>query len=655
MKKNIILLFQVVIITAAGQVPGGVGGVNLWLKADSEKTTQLQYTDYSNTFHEILAASTTNKPKYQLLNYNESLDFDGTDDYLKIPYLMENLNKVSIFTAYQNKDIKNENALFTTDNSGEKVLYYGTANIFRYNNQQVNYIEPNKLDNAASFSMYSKFDIPSKNINQIIGNSGKSTLYVGKDIRQNGWKSFQGLLPEFFIYTKVLTHNERDRINSYLAVKYGITMPYTEYLSSKSKKIWLKEDYKDFPNNIAGIARDNHSGLFQKQAASTSDNKRLIIAAKQLASDNKKNTSDFQDQTFLVWGNDNKALELDKENFGSQLLKRNWKTRLYSEQKNTVTTEVIFSIKDIINNIPADKKLYLFIDREGKGKYDNLGVETISANTVDKEGNASFKNIIFDKDLSGTDVFTFGLASSLLILHDLLQPTCLVQSGSLSLNIKGGKAPFAINLRGNNGSLQTLTTNEPKVSFANLPVGSYSLNITDANQIKENYTFNINDFNGLDLDLGGNQQLTAGNYIEIDASKNITDPEATYQWISDKGFSSNDPKIKIYEAGEYNVTVTTKDGCSKTDKIHITNSIDSGIVIYPNPTHTGDYFTIKIKLDHPEKVNINIYDMAGRLIKSRTDSAKSLYELKETINTQGTYVVMVTTDTQNKTFKLIIN
>ncbi len=58
-----------------------------------------------------------------------------------------------------------------------------------------------------------------------------------------------------------------------MAVKYAITMPYTEYLSSKNKKIWKQEDFTDYPARITGIARDGYSDLYQKQATSSSDEK----------------------------------------------------------------------------------------------------------------------------------------------------------------------------------------------------------------------------------------------------------------------------------------------------------------------------------------------------------------------------------------------
>ncbi len=180
------------------QSPGGVNGVSIWYKTNSLQTPALIYRDYSGNQHQIQALTSTNKPDYSLLNYNECLYFDGSDDYLKFPFVIETADKINFYTAYQNKIANTETALFTTDNTDEKELFYGTKNIFRYNNDQINYISTSTIDTLASFSLYSKFGIPSSKITKVIGNTGLSSVYVGKDAGSHQWQNFKGKLPEFF-------------------------------------------------------------------------------------------------------------------------------------------------------------------------------------------------------------------------------------------------------------------------------------------------------------------------------------------------------------------------------------------------------------------------------------------------------------------------
>jgi len=654
MRTHLLLLLLSLSAGAAAQSPGGVSGVSLWLKADAGNSNQTHYQDFGYGNHQVQAPDAQAKPAYGLLNYNDTFEFNGQKHSLQLKYLMELLNKVSIFTVYQNKNLSVESALYTTDHSGEKALYYSTANIFRYGGDSLVYANPSQLDSIASFSMYSKFDVPSQKVGFVSGYSGKSTMYIGKDIRGGQWHPFKGSLPELFIYNKVLTLNERNRVNSYLALKYGISMPYTEYLSSRSKKIWKQEDYNDYPYRTTGIGRDDYSALYQKQSTNTSESKRLIIASGELAINNKSNNSSFSDQSFLVWADNGKPLKAGEEQFGMEPLERIWKARLSSEQGQNIKTTVVFNVKDVFDNIPQDKKVWLLIDKAGNGNF-NTQAEAIPAELINNKGEVYFPNVYFDNDLSGTDVFTFTLASRMFALYNLEQATCKVPEGKLSLNIKGGKAPYQLYLTGDNGYSGSNTVQGSEISYNQLKSGHYILKIKDALAYEQSYEFDINSFDNISLDLGGDQQIASSGYVEVDASKNISDPDATYQWTSDNGFSSTQPKVKLYDTGTYNVTVTTKDGCTKTESLKVTKGFETGIVLYPNPTRTGEDFTVRIRLNEPEDVDIKIFDMSGKLLSSKQFGGQSSYDIKDKLLTQGAYVITVVTTSQKKTFKLIIN
>lgn len=527
MKKIVTILSVLLACISNAQSPGGVGGTSVWYKTNSLQTPSLLYQDYSGNQHQIQALTGANQPTYSLLNYNECLNFDGVDDFLKFPFVIETIDKLNFFTAYQNKNSTQESALFTTENTDEKELFYSTKNVFRYNNEQINYINTSIIDTLASFSLYSKFGNPSTKITKVIGKTGLSSMYIGKDEGNHQWKNFTGKLPEFFAYRKILTLNERNRVNSYLAVKYAITMPYTEYLSSKNKKIWKQDDFNDYPANITGIARDGYSDLYQKQATSSSEQKRLVIAAKKLTIDNKSNDAQFPDQSFLIWGDNKKPLELDVDTFGYRLLKRKWKARFTTENSQIIPTEVVFSIKDIISQIPADKKLWLLVDRTGQGNFNSANIEAYAMDHLDNNQGVHFKDVVFDQDLSGTDVFSFALGNKILSTYQITQPTCTTTSGTLNLNIKGGKAPFNVVLTGN-GTSQNITVQSSQVSFPNLTIGNYHLNITDADNNVTGYDFTVNDFSTINLDLGPDVALSSGNSAQFDASTQITDPNAVY-------------------------------------------------------------------------------------------------------------------------------
>lgn len=431
-------------------------------------------------------------------------------------------------------------------------------------------------------------------------------------------------------------------------------MSYTEYLSSKSKKIWKQEDYNDYRFRTTGIGRDDFSALYQKQSTNSTENKRLIIAAEKLAIDNKKNTASFGNQSFLIWADNGKMLKPEKEEFGMKMLERKWKARLTSEQGQSIKTAVTFNVKDVFTDIPADKKVWLLINRSGNGHFSNES-EAIPMDMMNDKGDVTFSEVYFDKDLSGTDAFTFALASKMFALYDLVQATCKTLEGKLSLNIKGGKAPYQLKLTGNNGYLGNSTIQGSEISYNSLQSGHYVLKIKDALSYEQSYEFDINSFDSIALNLGGERQIGVDGYTEVDASQNISDPDATYQWSSDNGFTSTLPKVKIYESGTYTVTVTTKDGCNKTESLKVVKGLENAIVLFPNPTHAGEDFTIRIRLSEPENVDINMFDMSGKLISSKHFSGQSSYDIKDKLLIQSSYIITVVTTSQKKTFKLIIN
>lgn len=80
---------------------------------------------------------------------------------------------------------------------------------------------------------------------------------------------YDGSIAEIISYANT-SHDAttRYKIESYLAIKYGITLSHN-YLSSVGTTVWNRSINAVYNNNIIGIAQDNNSGLNQKQSKST--------------------------------------------------------------------------------------------------------------------------------------------------------------------------------------------------------------------------------------------------------------------------------------------------------------------------------------------------------------------------------------------------
>ena len=118
---------------------------------------------------------------------------------------------------------------------------------------------------------------------------------------------WNGTMGDVIVYPVALTLNERQRVSTYLAIKYGHTIDQTtatDYLATDgTTKVWaIDATYK---NNITGIGRDDAEDLQQKQSRSVNAGMQPAIALGALAETNTANTNNFTaDRSYMVWGDD---------------------------------------------------------------------------------------------------------------------------------------------------------------------------------------------------------------------------------------------------------------------------------------------------------------------------------------------------------------
>jgi hypothetical protein len=133
-------------------------------------------------------------------------------------------------------------------------------------------------------------------------------------------------IPEVIAYERVLTATELQRVRSYMAIRYGVTLsqtPLYDYLASNgSTKIWdATAATATYSNNIAVIGRDNTSLLHQKQSRSiNTGTQQLVIAIGSVANSNPENTNSFaNNNTFLAIGDNNLAVNTPFSTVGNQV------------------------------------------------------------------------------------------------------------------------------------------------------------------------------------------------------------------------------------------------------------------------------------------------------------------------------------------------
>ncbi|WP_435579206.1 LamG domain-containing protein [Gilvibacter sp.] len=140
--------------------------------------------------------------------------------------------------------------------------------------------------------------------------------WLGRSQYWNG--SFGGRIAEVITYSATNTDgsltDNRNRIQSYLAIKYGITLGVNgvsqDYVDSNGNVIWdQSSDGGAFNWDIAGLGRSDAAGLMQKQSKSVNANTLVTMGMANIESTNNANTNDLtDDESYLVWGHDNTSL-----------------------------------------------------------------------------------------------------------------------------------------------------------------------------------------------------------------------------------------------------------------------------------------------------------------------------------------------------------
>jgi hypothetical protein len=137
------------------------------------------------------------------------------------------------------------------------------------------------------------------------------SLWIGNEYANyNAGRWWKGGIPEVILYNRKLNTaqgNEADKVDTYLALKYGTTLLHSYYVSD-GVKVFDTACNNKFNKDIVGLARDNASALNQKQSRSVHKNTGLTISVGNLQEfDNASNTSAIADKYTLIVGSNGKS------------------------------------------------------------------------------------------------------------------------------------------------------------------------------------------------------------------------------------------------------------------------------------------------------------------------------------------------------------
>lgn len=653
MNRKFFLLLIILFLSNTGWVfsqkkitPGNVQEPYFWIKS---RTNSEAYYWESMTVKQ--AKIPANVQKGTPFNFNPSIIVDNSKDSLIFPLGIDSKKKQTIFMVYKVNDSLKEQFLWTIDDP-KKTVSVATnkrlADFNKYNYQSYDSkVKPQKAN--IHFFQQNKTDTLAKPSSLTIGLNSKFAKLPPE--------TFSGNISEILVYNRFLSGVETQKVASYLAIKYGISLSQFEiknYINSAGQKIWDNDKHKGFDSSITGIGRDDGSGLLQVKSSNMANEGLLTI---ELKSKNNK----IPDNYFAFWSDNGKNLLVKKQEQGEPTgIDRQW--QLDFAGTSDLTLDWSLDPKFIKGTLPQDTYYWLLVDHSGKGTYDENNSEYIKLGSTSRKEKLVLNDFNWGRQKSGSTKFTIKVAPQMFSRVWISEANCdVLDSGEMHYSIVGGEAPYTITVKkeGTSTVLKQWSQTANSSSGLQLSSGNYDYIVRDAKGNLYSETVFVADKEGTFPKLKSDYLLTDGNALLLDASLGLPNENYEFEWLYEGNFMDNTAKILVDQAGVYELRVLNSQGCKTRTKIQVATdgkkAMNSNVtLLYPNPTVDGR-FSVVMQFAQKTNANIRIYTLNGTLIKEQQFSQIDNYIHDEILQVaSGMYLVTVNSDYESKTFKVIV-
>jgi len=398
-------------------LPGGISIPNLWFKANTGVTTGAAFNwDNEGALLNARASQSTasNRPLYNTassnavnqINFNPSISFDGSNDYLSTI----NLN---IIPVNNNSTAGSQFVVFRRKAGSTGVVYSNGGPGFAFGvgstvdgGMWLSNLGFHNTVPDSSVAMISLVGTASASnpllIMQRNGSRNFTTINAGGfahvdnqvfEMGRYNNASFANMdLSEIIIYPSAISNEDRVKVQSYLGLKYGISLGNNidpvDYVSSSNQFIWNSSNIYKY--DIFGIGRDDLSGLNQIRSSSANTSRGDGTGISGKASVTVAAVSPLDNNEFLVIGHDNGALTEVATNLPaselrlkSKRLSRQWKVK-HTGNVGKLNLYMDISGLCLTSSKAADFKLIVDIDGDGDfstGK-DSITVAASLSNNV---------------------------------------------------------------------------------------------------------------------------------------------------------------------------------------------------------------------------------------------------------------------------------
>lgn len=394
MRKFTSLLLLGFAIGSFAQTPGGVSGSELWFKTaplNSDLQGYYRWQDFSGDSIRLMLLDsrgvkselTFPNSSVHYFNFNPSLWLADGFRSLSAKLKHGNLSQATVIGVFApelatiGKDMvvyaldgrKGDGAILSKDKAvrgrGVEPLDYGSASGEDLLYQSSDSLSENGFkESALRVVSYFKASNPST---ALWGDNSNTTLFIGTPSTSGsfgtdfptslfGNASIRGYAPELIVFSRMLTPDERRKVESYLAVKYGITLKGS-YLDSDGNLTWDMAENQAYHHRVTAVGTDMAGSLSQPLSATSYEESPVYAALKEngtyhdanpynpssasrLLVMGRENGNPMPDRGFTFWGDDDVALATYTSPTDSlwHVMKRTWmvKTNVPSKPDSTV-------------------------------------------------------------------------------------------------------------------------------------------------------------------------------------------------------------------------------------------------------------------------------------------------------------------------------
>ena len=234
------------------------------------------------------------------------------------------------------------------------------------------------------------------------------------------------------------------RVQSALAVRYGITLGPVDYIGGNGKHVWqYRRDLAMFHHRITGIGNDATCNLHQLCSRSEMDSALVTLS-----------TDSLPQGAYLLFGDNDAPLTFQQESGDVETLARQW--RVQATGAEDVDFSLAFDTRSI--PIPTDS-LVLLLD-------DNIVLPSV----------ATTNEVRFNHLRLPSDTCTFTLARGTMLWQ-------LAQSGTKGAKGHGGNGDDNTTNSGNTHALAH-SSNQAFSIYPNPTTGHYNIEVSGARQVQ---------------------------------------------------------------------------------------------------------------------------------------------------------------------------